>query len=618
MEYVIGGIPLKDDIEKFKNHKVHIVVGSPGRLSYLIQDKHIDISTVRLLILDEADKLMENSFKSDINYVFNILPQHKQVIMSSATYPETSKDIITKYMKNVQHVCPNNSNVLIGVEQKVAIVEYNCNIVNQTKIRYCELLNIFMKKQFKQCLVFCNYQIRVTELYKLLLKDNWPAEQLYGNQEQTKRLDAIKTLKEFKCRILIATDLAARGIDASNVDLVISFEPPYEWTTYLHRIGRAGRYGSYGEAITILAMGKEVRQFKKMISNVMSGTLNVKYLWSNKSLSLEDDQVISDSGHTDQIKSNDKVISECISSKVLDEMLSTSKNSCKIENFDDLVSSFENDVLENNSNVTCNKINLNGIDIDELLIKFENNNSKSEENINNKINGITKTFYKHNTDNTKPSEVDLNYNCNEISEPENKNSFCDGIKTKNLNININDDQIVCNNESMSKLGLPTSFKSKGSKNVNNKNLRKAKNKYDETKENKNNNSKVQPPCEIIKHNLKLEKNREFYSQTNIKSNLSEKNLQSKKLKYKNNSKFEKKHLDTTSECNSSDSSDEYSKKFRQNNIFNHKTSGNLINHQSNNNRKYQNESHSYLKWYNELKHITRQIEYMVYIKEMSK
>lgn len=260
----MGGLPVKEDIAKFKA-KVHVVVGSPGRLRHLIQDKHINISSVRLFVLDEADKLMESSFLPDINYIFSQLPKQKQVLMSSATYSEKTQSFVSKYVQKAQCVCPSSNNILLGITQKVVIVPQNSNIVKQTKYKYEELQKILNEKQFKQCLVFCNYQVRVGEIHRMLSKDKWPVEQLYGQQVQTDRLDALKTLQEYKCRILVSTDLAARGIDASNVDIVINFEPPIEWETYLHRIGRAGRYGSYGTAITILSDGNEKTKFKETL-----------------------------------------------------------------------------------------------------------------------------------------------------------------------------------------------------------------------------------------------------------------------------------------------------------------------------------------------------------------
>lgn len=299
VEVVMGGLPIEEDIAKFQK-KVHILVGSPGRMRHLIQKKHIDVSAVRLLVLDEADKLMDRSFKADINYIFSNLPKQKQVIMSSATYPDTLKEILQNYVQKAQHICPDSTNILLGIKQFATTVKSNVNIVVQTQNRFEELLNILSSIEFKQCLIFCNYQVRVGELCSMLVQKKWPADKLHGQLEQTERLGALKTLKEYKCRILVSTDLAARGIDASNVNLVINFEPPCDWQTYLHRIGRAGRFGSYGIAISIVSEGKELEKFQELIKTI-SQSLKINYLSNGKELSDYDKIVESRENEMSQI-----------------------------------------------------------------------------------------------------------------------------------------------------------------------------------------------------------------------------------------------------------------------------------------------------------------------------
>ncbi|CAH0761232.1 unnamed protein product [Diatraea saccharalis] len=334
VEVVIGGLPVEEDVSKFKK-KVHIVVGSPGRFRHLVQDKHIDVSSVRLLVLDEGDKLLDKSFQADVNFIFSILPHQKQVIFSSATYTEDTKLFLSKYVKNAQHVCPDSSCVLLGIVQKVTIVKYNANIVRQTQNRFEELLKILSKIAFKQCLIFCNYQARVTELHKLLVRNKWPVEQLYGQQEQTDRLGALKTLQDYKCRILIATDLAARGIDASNVDLIINFEPPFEWQTYLHRIGRAGRFGSYGTSITILSEGKEEIKFREMLD---SFKIPLNSLWTSDKNDFNEPSKVET--HI-TLTNNSNRIEDAIEYQEFWNELTESVNKIeKIENFETLCQSF--------------------------------------------------------------------------------------------------------------------------------------------------------------------------------------------------------------------------------------------------------------------------------------
>lgn len=369
----MGGLPVQEDIAKFRNKQVHIVVGSPGRLRNLVQEKHIDVDAVRLLVLDEADKLMEKSFLPDINYIFSVLPKQKQVIMSSATYPSSTKTFINRYVQCAQHICPDTSSILLGIEQKITAVKYNVNVVKQTKYRFEELLKILAQKQFKQCLIFCNYQVRVAELHKMLSRKKWPAEQLYGQQDQTDRLDALKTLQEYKCRILVSTDLAARGIDASNVDLVINFEPPLEWQTYLHRIGRAGRYGSYGMAITILSDGREYKKFTEMIG-ILGPSVNISNFW-NKS-NVEESNITPPAENT-EIPTVNSAVEPVILDDKYDKLwkiyTSDSFNSTKeIESFENLCSSFDtaDGIIETFSDLINSFESHENVDIENSNLKY--------------------------------------------------------------------------------------------------------------------------------------------------------------------------------------------------------------------------------------------------------
>ncbi|XP_049873942.1 DEAD-box ATP-dependent RNA helicase CshE-like [Pectinophora gossypiella] len=351
VEVVMGGIPVEEDINKFRDKRVHIIVGSPGRLRHLIQDKYIDVSTIRLFVLDEADKLMEKSFLPDINYIFSSSPKQKQVIMSSATYPETTKSFIQQYLQSGQHVCPDSNTILLGIKQKLTVVKYNSNIIKQTKNRFEELQKILSHIAFKQCLIFCNYQVRVAELHKMLTKHNWPAEQLYGQQEQLDRLDALKSLQEYKCRILVSTDLAARGIDASNVDLVINFEPPSEWQTFLHRIGRAGRFGSYGIAITMVSAGKEEQKFCELIK-ALKFPLNVSNLWNDEQAGSEvanPEPQNSETSCTKSLITNNREGTHKELWTLLSSDYKSSEN--EIESFSNLYDSFNNPPIESFSDL---------------------------------------------------------------------------------------------------------------------------------------------------------------------------------------------------------------------------------------------------------------------------
>lgn len=157
--------------------------------------------------------------------------------------------------------------ILIGLKQFVSVVPYHKNVMKQMQYKVTELVKIFKKVPFKQCLVFTNYQARAKSVCHQITSLGYEAIYTIGNQEMDKRMDAIKKLKHFKCRILFTTDLLARGIDAENINLVINFDIPDDSATYLHRIGRAGRYGSRGISINIISQ-QEIYTFQNLLLSV--------------------------------------------------------------------------------------------------------------------------------------------------------------------------------------------------------------------------------------------------------------------------------------------------------------------------------------------------------------
>ena len=209
---------LTDDMVKAK--RCHIAVGTPGRIRALINAKNIDAKSTRLFVLDEADKLMESAFRSDLTWIFNQLPAHKQVIALSATYPKELENMVMKFMTNSEHVQVNpESNVLLGVSQFWLSCPSSHLPNVQSDIKFKLLLEILNKVSFSQCLIFSNYSVRAESICEKLEANGWPVMFLAGIMDQRDRLRALQSLKQFSCRVLITTDLSARGIDAANVNL---------------------------------------------------------------------------------------------------------------------------------------------------------------------------------------------------------------------------------------------------------------------------------------------------------------------------------------------------------------------------------------------------------------
>lgn len=215
---------------------------------------------------------MEATFQSDINQIYHKLPDRKQMIAVSATFPNELDQFLAKYMQCPTYVSSENETaVLLGLKQFAVVVKTFLNAAQQTRFKNDELHNILSKVPFTQCLIFTNYQTLAESISNILNQKGWSSTYISAAQKQSKRLEAVNTLKNFGCRILLSTDLTARGIDAANVDLVINYGMPRDAVTYLHRMGRAGRYGSKGTCITLCNDGKELKELQNILG-VIGGT----------------------------------------------------------------------------------------------------------------------------------------------------------------------------------------------------------------------------------------------------------------------------------------------------------------------------------------------------------
>uniref|UniRef100_A0A4W5KSX8 RNA helicase n=1 Tax=Hucho hucho TaxID=62062 RepID=A0A4W5KSX8_9TELE len=253
----IGGTPVSQD--KISLKKCHIAVGSPGRIKQLIELGLLATASIRLFVLDEADKLLEEgSFQDQINWIFSSLPVNKQMLALSATYPESLAQHLAHYMREPTFVRLNPSDPgLIGLKQYYRLVRSHAMPHKVFEEKVLHLLELFSKVPFNQALVFSNLHTRAQHLADILSSKGLPAVCISGSLSQDQRMEAMSKLKQYQCRVLISTDLTSRGIDAEKVNLVINLDVPQDWETYMHRIGRAGRFGTHGLAVTYCCHGEE-------------------------------------------------------------------------------------------------------------------------------------------------------------------------------------------------------------------------------------------------------------------------------------------------------------------------------------------------------------------------
>nr|WGF83056.1 DDX20 [Scylla paramamosain] len=253
---VIGGTKLADD--KARLQQCQVVVGTPGRLAHLVSLGHLHLHCVRLLVLDEADRLLEGNFLGPVTDLASALPLNKQVLCLSATFSDSAAAQAEGLMRSPSHVrLDRDSPALLGVNQVVCRLQHVASPHLRQAAKEAELLRLLSHVTFNQCLVFSGSQLRAESVCHRLKAEGWPSAYLTGAQCQTERLAALESLQTHRCRILVATDLAARGLDSAHVNLVVSLDLPQEPATYLHRAGRAGRYGSRGAAVMLVCGPEE-------------------------------------------------------------------------------------------------------------------------------------------------------------------------------------------------------------------------------------------------------------------------------------------------------------------------------------------------------------------------
>ncbi len=238
-----GGIPMKPQLDSLR-HGAPIIVGTPGRIQKHLQQQTVELSTLKILVLDEADRMLDMGFYEAMINVMRFCPSARQTLLFSATYPDAIKPIAKSFMKEPEHLMVEESPMSTTIEQQFYEVTHSSE-------KLPLLTRILSHHQHESTLIFCNTKENTALVFQTLAQKGFSVGLLNGDMEQIDRDRAIIRFTNKSCSILVASDVAARGLDIADLPLVINYDLAFESDVHTHRVGRTGRAGANGLAITI-------------------------------------------------------------------------------------------------------------------------------------------------------------------------------------------------------------------------------------------------------------------------------------------------------------------------------------------------------------------------------
>ena len=242
-----GGLNVEEGGSSFSNNNVpHIICGCTGRVYDMIRKNRLNPSTLKLIVLDEADEMLSSGFKEQVYNIFKYVNENIQVSLFSATMPDDINSIISKIMRNPVKVCVKREQLTLeGISQFYIAIE-------DDRQKYNTLKDIFSFITVSQTIIYCNSIKRVQDLYQAMCEDEFPVCRIHSNMEKSDRDKAFNDFRGGNSRVLISSNVTARGIDIQQVSVVINFDLPKCVHNYLHRIGRSGRWGRKGVGINFI------------------------------------------------------------------------------------------------------------------------------------------------------------------------------------------------------------------------------------------------------------------------------------------------------------------------------------------------------------------------------
>tara|TARA_B100001123_G_C15343990_1_gene1036173 strand:+ start:7609 stop:8766 length:1158 start_codon:yes stop_codon:yes gene_type:complete len=242
---LIGGTSIYESREELSNIP-HIIIGTPGRVLDMIQKNYFYTSHLKTIVFDEADEILSFGFKVTIYNIIRAIPQTTQICLFSATLPDEIMELSQKFMKDPTKLLVKKETLTLeGITQFYIDVKHD-------DWKYDVLKDLYETINISQCIIYINSKFKLQQIYNHLIEDNFPVSYIHGDLTSDERKIVMQEFRSGQIRILLSTDLLSRGIDVQQLSLVINYDLPRIKETYIHRIGRSGRYGRKGVAINLV------------------------------------------------------------------------------------------------------------------------------------------------------------------------------------------------------------------------------------------------------------------------------------------------------------------------------------------------------------------------------
>jgi len=257
MQLLVGGTSIEEDVNELKKIP-HIVVGCPGRINDMLRRRKMNVKNVKVMVLDEADEMLSKGFKEQIYNIFYQLNEDAvQIALFSATLSNELLDMSRKLLREPEKILVKSEALTLeGISQYYVLLD-------DDKAKYLTLKDLYSSINVSQCIIYCNSLRRVIDLYENMRNEGYPVCCLHSDQEREERELSYKEFKNGKYRVLISTNITARGIDIQQVSTVINYDIPKDAHTYLHRIGRSGRWGRKGVGINFIS-NKDIKKLREI------------------------------------------------------------------------------------------------------------------------------------------------------------------------------------------------------------------------------------------------------------------------------------------------------------------------------------------------------------------